>query len=91
MYCHVSHPRTKLQTAAAATTADTAATDNDDDDDDDEGESVGNSEGEDDEDNEDLLSDMAPKKFPPLLLLPRKRPPRVATWMPSPTSSREPP
>ena len=61
MYCHVSHPLTILQTAAAATTADTAATD---DDDDDEGESVGNSEGEDDEDNEDLLSDMGPKKVP---------------------------
>jgi hypothetical protein len=64
VYCHVSsHPLTILQTAAAATTADTAATD-DDDDDDDEGESVGNSEGEDDEDNEDLLSDMGPKKVP---------------------------
>ena len=59
MYCHVSHPLTILQTAAAATTAATAATDNDD-----EGESVGNSEGEDDEDNEDLLSDMGPKKVP---------------------------
>ena len=59
MYCHVSHPLTILQTAAAATTAATAATD-----DDDEGESVGNSEGEDDEDNEDLLSDMGPKKVP---------------------------
>jgi hypothetical protein len=65
VYCHVSHPLTILQTAAAATTADTAATDDDDDDnDDDEGESVGNSEGEDDEDNEDLLSDMGPKKVP---------------------------
>ncbi len=62
MYCHVSHPLTILQTAAAATTADTAATN---DDDNDEGESVGNSEGEDDEDNEDLLSpDMGPKKVP---------------------------
>ena len=61
VYCHVSHPLTILQTAAAATTADTAATD---DDDDDEGESVGNSEGEDDEDNEDLLSDIGPKKVP---------------------------
>ena len=60
MYCHVSHPLTRiLQTAAAATTVATAATD-----DDDEGESVGNSEGEDDEDNEDLLSDMGPKKVP---------------------------
>jgi hypothetical protein len=62
VYCHVSHPLTILQTAAAAaTTADTAATD---DDDNDEGESVGNSEGQDDEDNEDLLSDMGPKKVP---------------------------
>jgi hypothetical protein len=62
VYCHVSHPLTKVQTAAAATTADTAATD---DDDDNEGESVGNSEGEDDEDNEDLSGDiMGPKKVP---------------------------
>ncbi len=61
VYCHISHPLTILQTAAAAaTTADTAATD----DDDDEGESAGNSEGEDDKDNEDLLSDMGPKKVP---------------------------
>ncbi len=58
MYCHVSHPLTILQTAAAATTAATAATD------DDEGESIGNSEGEDDKDNKDLLSDMGPKKVP---------------------------
>jgi len=59
VYCHVSHPLTILQTAAAATTAATAATN-----DDNKGESVGNSEGEDDEDNEGLLSDMGPKKVP---------------------------
>ena len=67
MYCHVSHPLTILQTAAAATTAATATTD------DDEGESVGNSEGEDDEDNEDL-SDMGPKKVPAAAAAPKKAP-----------------
>ena len=69
VYCHVSHPLTILQTAAAATTAATAATD------DNEGESVGNLEGEDDKDNEDLLSDMGPKKFPAAAAAaPRKAP-----------------
>ncbi len=69
VYCHVSHPLTRiLQTAAAATTVATAATD-----DDDEGESVGNSEGEDDEDNEDL-SDMGPKKVPAAAAAPKKAP-----------------
>jgi hypothetical protein len=68
VYCHVSHPLTILQTAAAATTAATAATD------DDEGESVGNSEGEDDEDNEDLSDDMGPKKVPGAAAAPKKAP-----------------
>ena len=68
MYCHVSHPLTILQTATATTTAATAATD------DDEGESVGNSEGEEDEDNEDLLSDMGPKKVPAAAAAPKKAP-----------------
>ncbi len=68
MYCHVSHPLTILQTAAAATTAATAATD------DDEGESVGNSEGEDDEYNEDLSDDMGPKKVPAAAAAPKKAP-----------------